>query len=64
RAVAPLIGALQDKEAAVRTNAVESLGEIGDRRAVKPLTAALQDPDRDVRKKADLALRRLTGTAP
>jgi len=64
RAVAPLIGALQDKEAAVRANAAESLGEIGDRRAVKPLTAALQDSDRDVRKKADLALRRLTGTAP
>jgi hypothetical protein len=64
RAVAPLVGALQDKEAAVRANAAESLGIMGDRRAVKPLTAALQDPDQDVRKKADLALRRLTGTAP
>jgi HEAT repeat protein len=64
RAVAPLIGALQDKESAVRANAAQTLGELNDRRAVKPLTAALQDPDRDVRNRADLALRRLAGTAP
>lgn len=49
RVVQPLIGALEDPQAAVRQAAADALGLFQDSRAVDPLIARLNDPERDVR---------------
>jgi HEAT repeat protein len=56
--VDPLVEALRDEDARVRSYAACALGEIGDPRAVDPLIYALQDEDEesDVRSGAARAL--------
>jgi HEAT repeat protein len=55
-AVEALIEALKDNNRDVRWTAVNTLGQIGDRRAVEPLTAVLQDEDSNMRWNAIRAL--------
>jgi len=55
-AVDLLIVALNDKNADIRKNAAEALGEIKDTRAINPLIASLGDEDTNVRKNAAEAL--------
>ena len=55
-AVEPLVMALQDHAAAVREEAAEALGTIGDARAIAPLSAALGDGDLSVARAAARAL--------
>ena len=55
-AVTPLIQALRDPNAEVRSQAAWALGLKGDSRAVEPLRNALNDPDENVRKQARWAL--------
>lgn len=59
KAVEPLIRAMQDGNEAVCANAVEALGQIGDRRAVAPLILALKDDNTRVIMAAITALRRI-----
>jgi len=61
RAVTALVVALGDQDDAVRAQAAEALGKIGDRYAVPPLIACLRDLNRDknVRIYAALALGQL-----
>ncbi len=62
-----LITALSNENSKVRQNAVETLGEVADRRAVEPLAHALTGSDADVRLSAALALGMIgdaSGTAP
>lgn len=54
-----LLKALRYKEASVRAEAAESLGQIGDKRAVEPLIQALEDED--TKGKAMGALRKIGG---
>lgn len=58
-AVAGLVRALFDNNAAVRRAAAKALGKIGDRDTIKPLTVALKDGDAGVRKFAEEAINRL-----
>lgn len=55
-AVEPLVGALSSGEAAVREQAAEALGFLGDAAATAPLAVALDDPDAGVRFAALVAL--------
>lgn len=55
-AVAPLIGALADREDEVRWEAARALAEIGDAAAGPALAAALEDPSCDVRWVAGVGL--------
>jgi HEAT repeat protein len=55
----PLLAELRSDSAAVRRDAAEALGELGDARAVEPLIAALKDRNSDVRVAAIRALVRL-----
>ncbi len=55
--MAPLIAALQDNDAHVRSQAAWALGLKGDSRAVEPLRMALNDQDEQVRKQAAWALK-------
>jgi HEAT repeat protein len=59
RDVGPLIAALGDKVWAVRLEAAEALGQLGDKRAVEPLIAALRDERPEVRMAAARALGQL-----
>ena len=59
RAVAPLVGALQERRLGVGRAAVAALGAIGDARAVEPVVATLSDPDEDVRTAAAASLGRI-----
>ena len=54
-----LIGAASDPEAMVRSMALRSLGQVGDRRAVTAISARLVDPIRTVRVAAAEALLQL-----
>lgn len=56
QALMPLVKALGDLYASVRSYAAEALWRIEDERAVKPLIEALGDTDQDVRKNAAGAL--------
>jgi hypothetical protein len=58
-AVEPLINALSDTNADVRSNAATALGKLGDVRAVEPLINALSDTNADVRSNAATALGKL-----
>jgi HEAT repeat protein len=58
-AVEPLIAALQDSPAGIRSRAAWVLGQLGDARAVAPLIAALQDSNDEVRSQAVWALGKL-----
>lgn len=63
-AVPPLIAALQDSNANVRTVAADALGEIGDRRATAPLVSVLaKDGVETARERAATALGRLKDPA-
>ncbi|MCK5055728.1 MAG: HEAT repeat domain-containing protein [Candidatus Aminicenantes bacterium] len=55
-ALEPLIAALKDKTPAIRRNAVETLGKIGDSQAMAPLIDVLNDEDASVRNEAVTAL--------
>lgn len=55
-AVEPLIAALKDEAANVKSTAAGALGEIGDNQAVEPLIAELKDETPDVRSAAVKAL--------
>jgi hypothetical protein len=55
-AVEPLIGALHDKDWAVRSSAASALGKIADPRAIEPLIVALRDVQSYVRRRAVSAL--------
>ena len=55
-AVAPLIEALQDENADIRSQAAKILGKISDPRAVHPLVQALDDRDERVRGSSFFAL--------
>lgn len=52
KAVAPLIGLLEDKSAAVRHHAAHTLGKINDPRAVEALMSVLKDSDHMVATRA------------
>ncbi|HEV8368500.1 MAG TPA: HEAT repeat domain-containing protein [Pyrinomonadaceae bacterium] len=52
----PLIAALRDNDADVRSQAAWALGLKGDSRAVEPLRALLSDGDEHARKQAKWAL--------
>jgi HEAT repeat protein len=58
-AVEALVGALEDPEAAVRSEVVSALGELRAAGAVKPLIAALRDPSEAVQELAVQALRKI-----
>jgi HEAT repeat protein len=58
-AVEALLGALEDPEAAVRSEVVSALGELRAAGAVKPLIAALRDPSDAVQELAIQALRKI-----
>lgn len=58
-AVEVLIGAMDDPEAAVRTEVVSALGELRAAGAVKPLIAALRDPSEAVQELAVQALKKI-----
>lgn len=58
KAIQPLIQALQDENATVRSLAAHSLGELNDISAEEPLTQALKDEDASVRYEASEALKR------
>jgi hypothetical protein len=65
REVEPLVGALGDRDAAVRAHAVEALAEVGDDRALTRLkTLAEHDPDPEVRGRADEAAAQIQNIAP
>lgn len=51
-----LINALNYKDAYIRADAVEALGELGDPKSYDPLIHALSDSDSDVRKRVVLAV--------
>jgi hypothetical protein len=55
-AVEPLIAALADEDARVRSLAADTLSNLGDQRAVGPLNALLKDADESVAKTAERAL--------
>jgi len=59
RAVGPLIRALRDPNAEVRSRAAETLGSLGEDRAVGPLIDALKDRSEQVRERAAKALGQL-----
>jgi HEAT repeat protein len=56
QAVEPLIRLLQDRDALVRSGAIEALGQIGDVRALDPLVLCLRDNVENVQKQAVKAL--------
>jgi HEAT repeat protein len=56
RAIDPLIAALKDTTAQVRSQSAWALGLKGDGRSVEPLKVALNDTDEHVRKQAAWAL--------
>jgi HEAT repeat protein len=56
RGVGPLVLALEDSDAEVRTMAANALGQLCDGQALEPLILALKDPDREVRAMAAEAL--------
>lgn len=58
-AVAPLLAALADREAATRRGAAEALGGFRDRRVSSALASSLADPDAGVRDAAVSALARI-----
>ena len=55
-----LMPLLADGDAAVRGQAIELLGKLGDASAVEPLNRALEDPDPAVRERAAAALEQIT----
>lgn len=57
KAVDALIGALNSKHTGIRLSAINTLGEIGDRRAIAPLKRAQNDPVAKVRECAERALK-------
>jgi HEAT repeat protein len=59
RLVAPLVGALSDRDATARALAAGKLAELGDRSAVPALVRALGDPEAHVREEVARALGRL-----
>lgn len=59
RAVQPLVGALDDRNASVRAAAAAALGRLGDRRAVDELERHASDPSDSVRTEVRTALMRL-----
>ncbi len=61
RAIAPLRGALWDKDPTVRSSAATALGKLADPQAVEALIAAISDPDPEVQEAAEGALRAITG---
>ncbi len=54
-----LIDALKTGEAAAKITMIETLGQLGDKRAVEPLKPYLDDPDEGIRETARWALRQL-----
>ena len=63
-ALDPLIQALRDNSATMRTLAARGLGLLGDQRAVTSLTAALKDQNEQVKRAAAEALRKLSSKTP
>jgi HEAT repeat protein len=64
RAVDPLVSALKDEGAAVRSRAAGALGDLGERRAIEPLTyLASRDEEQYVRWAAAEALERIGARA-
>jgi HEAT repeat protein len=56
RAVEPLLLAVKESAAGVRSEAAKALGEIGDPRALQPLVVALKDTNAGVRSEVAVAL--------
>ncbi len=59
RAIAPLLEALQDREAWVRERVVAVLGEIGGERVILSLMETLRDEEDEVKNRAAVALKKI-----
>jgi len=60
-ALEPLVAALGDKDAGVRSNAAKALGRLKDPRGIGPLISLLSDAEISVRNQVSLALHEATG---